>query len=215
MTGTMRRTPPLVRSVGVLLASTLVLAGCSGGDGDPSEEDPVAGSSSGPAEVESSAAADEGAEDTFADVSEPATERVAVPQVEGIEEIRFWEGSTLSDGPTQAQAALDTPDGQLVVSVSSRDGLLAMPTAEEAARRWARTNSFMDGDGTVVGPVVVDGVEVQRVTGRNGFAEVECFVHAVPDADVNVFFLFVLPDDMPAAEREERIGQVMATVELA
>ena len=52
-----------------------------------------------------------------------------------------------------------------------------------------------------------------RAQGTNGFAFIDHFVRG--NGELTATIDFVLPLDMSAAEREEYVGQVMATVRLA
>ena len=192
----------------VVLATGVALSGCS------AEEDPAQGASA--SAVPSSAALDpreeEEPEDTFADVEEPATVPMPAGRQPGVRAVNAWEGAKVLDGkdPIAAELVLG-PSRAAVLLVNSVDGLSARGSGEAELRYWRKRNLFTEGPVEVMDPVVVDGVEMQHARGSSAVDLVDWFVYAVDDLTVEV--LFFLPLDFSEEEREEYIGQVMATLE--
>lgn len=192
------------------LAAAAVLTGCSG------EEDPApratasAGSSS--EAVEPRAEVDSEPEDTWADVEVPATVPMPAGRQPGVRAANAWEGAKVLDGkdPIAAELVLG-PSRAAVLLVNSVDGLSARGSGEAELRYWRKRNLFTEGPVEVMDPVVVDGVELQHARGSSAVDLVDWFVYAIDDLTVEV--LFFLPLDFSEEEREEYIGQVMATLE--
>ncbi|MSY86104.1 MAG: hypothetical protein F2693_15495 [Actinobacteria bacterium] len=123
-----------------------------------------------------------------------------------------WEGAKVLDGkdPIAAELVLG-PSRAAVLLVNSFDGLAARGSGEAELRYWRKRNLFTEGPVEVMDPVVVDGVEMQHARGSSAVDLVDWFVYAIDDLTVEV--LFFLPLDFSEEEREEYIGQVMATLE--
>lgn len=191
-------------------------AGCTGGPATDTGEPPPSPESSAPSSpgtLDAAQSTSAALPDTYAGVAEPATVRVPLAVLDGIEDVRFWKGSTIEEGPTQVFGDLTRKDGEEeLVAVFSRAQPLAKESSEAEIRYWSKNNSFTEGRATVVDPVVVDGIEMLRAQGSNSFAEIDYFVHATGELSVGV--LFVMPKAMSDAEREDRIGQVMTTLRL-
>ncbi len=106
-------------------------------------------------------------------------------------------------------------DGEAVaVALSSRTGLLAMKNARAEMRYLDKRNGLTTEPLEMLDPVVVDGLEMARARGAsvNGL-DADFFVHATGETTIEVNFL--TPSSLSEAEREEWIGQVMATLEFS
>lgn len=191
--------------VGGVLAMTVALSGCST-DGAPAPS-PSASSAS-----TSSPTARTEPTDTYAEVVDPATERVPMEDLEGFEDVRLWAGTDVSTGPTQVFGGLDLDAGEAAVSIAYYPSVLARGSSEAEMRYWLKRSNLVDEPPREVDPVVVDGVEWLRAQGVSSVGTVDHFVRGVED--LTVFIDFVLPPELSAAEREELIGQVMSTVQL-
>lgn len=208
------RAPRLL--VAVLLVAGPALVACGGGT-TSSEEDAGRSSTSSaspsPSTAGETASGDEaGGEDTYAEVADPATERVPLEDLEGFEDVRLWEGTDVSTGPTQVFGGLDLDAGEAAVSIAYYPSVLARGSSEAEMRYWLKRSNLVDEPPREADPVVVDGVEWLRAQGVSSVGTVDHFVRGVED--LTVFIDFVLPAELPAAQREELIGQVMSTVQL-
>lgn len=198
----------------VLVAA--VLAGCAG---ESSEEasGPAVGTP-GPTQAEPSTRAepDLGSDDTgdtFADVAEPASVPLDADLADGVEAISVWEGAELLEEPGRLGGELFlSPGRSLVLFLTSTTGVLAEDTSEAAMEYWKRSNFVTEGPIEDLDPVVVDGVEMLRARGGNEVMVADVFV--LSSEDVSIEILFTTPTDWEDDLREERIAQVMATVDL-
>jgi hypothetical protein len=109
-------------------------------------------------------------------------------------------------------AGLVREDNSEVVVALQSDQVLAEPSSREEMDYWLEYTQLARRPREVE-PVVVDGVEMLRAQGTNGFAFIDHFVRG--NGELTATIDFVLPLDMSEAEREEYVGQVMATVRLA
>lgn len=199
-----------IRAVGCATAVVLTMTGCTGeapedGSVEPAE---TPATSSSPESGEPLAAP----EDTFADVEEPATVPMPTGKIPGVRSIKVWEGARVDVETTPIGAELFLGPGRsAVVLLNSFDGLSARGSGEAELRYWRKRNSFTEGPVEVMDPVVVDGVELPHARGSSELSLVDWFVYAVDGLTVEV--LFLLPLGLSEEEREEYIGQVMATLE--
>ena len=207
----------------VLLASlvlVLPLSGCAQEDDSAGGVDPSTSSSASTEATSDPTRATETAEaagtsDTFADVADPAT--MAVPArgmdaLDALADVKVWEGSDFIISDQQVTVGLVREDNSEVVVALQSDRVLAEPSSREELDYWLEYTQMADRP-REVDPVVVDGVEMLRAQGTNGFAFIDHFVRG--NGELTATMDFVLPLDMSAAEREEYVGQVMATVRLA
>ncbi|GAB2624432.1 hypothetical protein GCM10027270_08960 [Nocardioides ginkgobilobae] len=192
----------------VVLATGVALSGCS------AEEDPAQGASA--SAVPSSAALDpreeEEPEDTFADVEEPASRALDADLLDGVAAMSVWQGAELEEDSRLAVAEITVAQRPVVVSVLTQTGLTARESAQAEMRYWIKRNNTTEGPVEVLDPVVVDGAELQRVRGATiADLVVDRFFYATGEVSVDVQFL--TPTELSEAEREDYIGQVMATLE--
>lgn len=200
----MRSAPRAVACV--VLASAVVLAGCGDDAGS-------ATSQSSPSVPMSPSSRQSEPEDTYAEVADPATQRVPLEDLDGFEDVRLWEGTDVSAGPTQVFGGLDLDAGEAAVSVAYYPAALARGSSEAEMRYWLKRSNLVDEPPREVDPVVVDGVEWLRAQGVSSIGTVDHFVRGVED--LTVFVDFVLPPELSTADREDLISQVMSTVRLA
>ncbi|WP_460734848.1 hypothetical protein [Nocardioides ginkgobilobae] len=192
----------------MVLATGVALSGCS------AEEDPAQGASA--SAVPSSAALDpreeEEPEDTFADVEEPASRALDADLLDGVAAMSVWQGAELEEDSRLAVAEITVAQRPVVVSVLTQTGLTARESAQAEMRYWIKRNNTTEGPVEVLDPVVVDGAELQRVRGATiADLVVDRFFYATGEVSVDVQFL--TPTELSEAEREDYIGQVMATLE--
>ncbi len=201
-----------------LLAAGAVLSGCAGGE-DVDATAPVSSAPSSGA-AESSSTEEPGTEepetepeDTWADVEEPAPVALDADLVEGLDAISVWEGTDVQDEPGYIGGELFLGPGRsLVTLVSERADFLSEGSPEAQLRKWRRDNVVSNGPARELDPVVVDGVEMLRGRAEGPALVGDVFIVAQEDLAIEV--LITTPTDFSEAEREEAIGQVMATVEL-
>lgn len=190
----------------------MAVTGCSGESPQGVALQPSATPESSTSRSEAPEQSPAAAEDTFADVAEPATVPMPTGKVPGVRSVRVWEGSRVDVKTTPIGAELFLGPGRsAVVLLNSFDGLLARGSGEAELRYWRKRNLFTEGPVEVMDPVVVDGVELPHARGSSALSLVDWFVYAIEDLTVEVIFL--LPLDFSDAEREEYIAQVMATLE--
>ena len=152
--------------------------------------------------------------DTYADV-EPAPQALDASLVEGVEAFAIWADAEPEETPQQLGGGTRTADGEAVaVALSSRTGLLAMKNARAEMRYLDKRNGLTTEPLEMLDPVAVDGLEMARARGAsvNGL-DADFFVHATGETTIEVNFL--TPSSLSEAEREEWIGQVMATLEFS
>ena len=195
----------------VLLSILAIGTGC-GDDPDQSAATPgessVSASSSTPAQPEES----EGPEETYADVAEPASRALDADLLDGVAAMSVWQGAELEEDSRLAVAEITVAQRPVVVSVLTQTGLTARESAQAEMRYWIRRNNTTEGPVEVLDPVVVDGAELQRVRGATiADLVVDRFFYATGEVSVDVQFL--TPTELSEAEREDYIGQVMATLE--
>ena len=195
----------------VLLSILAIGTGC-GDDPDQSAATPgessVSASSSTPAQPEES----EGPEETYADVAEPASRALDADLLDGVAAMSVWRGAELEEDSRLAVAEITVAQRPVVVSVLTQTGLTARESAQAEMRYWIRRNNTTEGPVEVLDPVVVDGAELQRVRGATiADLVVDRFFYATGEVSVDVQFL--TPTELSEAEREDYIGQVMATLE--
>lgn len=203
--------------VPLVLAACVGVSACSGGD-DPEPQPSIsasAGETSAPTDRGEDTGTDEGVRGTFADVSEPATVPLPAKGLEGLdayEDIRVWEGSKFIVSDEQVTAGIVLDDGSEVVVVIQSDQVLADESSRAEMDYWLEYTTLAERPREIE-PVVVDGVEMLRAQGDdNGIAFVDHFVRGTGELTATLDFL--LPLDLSRAEREEYVGQVMATVRL-
>jgi hypothetical protein len=158
---------------------------------------------------------DQEATGSFDDVADPATMSVPAKGMDALDalaDVKVWAGSTFTVSDEQVTAGLVREDNSEVVVALQSDQVLAEPSSREEMDYWLEYTQMAERP-REVDPVVVDGVEMLRAQGTNGFAFIDHFVRG--NGDLTATIDFVLPLDMSKAEREEYVGQVMATVRLA
>lgn len=212
----MRRISPVVAALAVPAA--LLLGACS-------EEPEAQTSSAQSGDSEGSADVDGGGatggttdgpgvplEDTWADVEDPATMKVPLKSVDGVESVRVWEGSRFRVNPSAVIVAVPSADRSSFQTLTlGSETLSPLASSEEAVRYWARSSGLVEGRAEVLDPVVVDGLELQHARGRNGVEVVDGYLYA--DGAIGYRVIFTTPLDYTEAQRDEAIGQVMATLE--
>lgn len=210
----MRRTPPLA-----LVTSLLVLAvGCGEGPASgpdaPGAETTAPSTAAPPTAASSPAESEPEVDDTFADVAEPASLPLDADLLDGVSAVSVWKGAELLEDEGLSTAEIKVPPGRpAAVTVLTRTQPLARDTAAAERRYWMKRNTITEGPIEVLDPVVVDGAELQRARGRTILdLVVDRFFHATGEVSVEVQFL--LPAELSEAERENYIGQVMATLDL-
>ncbi|MGV3561974.1 MAG: hypothetical protein ACO1ON_01720 [Nocardioides sp.] len=123
-----------------------------------------------------------------------------------------WQGAELEEDSRLAVAEITVAQRPVVVSVLTQTGLTARESAQAEMRYWIKRNNTTEGPVEVLDPVVVDGAELQRVRGATiADLVVDRFFYATGEVSVDVQFL--TPTELSEAEREDYIGQVMATLE--
>lgn len=210
----MRRLRSLAATLTTLTLAAVALAGCSQDSGDS----PVPGAATSLAtspdeETPGGEESSDGVEDTYADVADPATVPLDADLVAGVEAISTWEGSEVLEDPgTLGGEVFLSPGRSLVLFLTVNEGVLAEETSQAALRYWKQTNFVTEGPIEDLEPVVVDGVEMLRARGENPTMIADVFV--VGSEDVSIEVMITTPTDWDRERREERIGQVMATLEL-
>ena len=204
------------RRLAGLAALTLLVGGTTACGGDAADPRPSDGASAiGTATTSPSATPEDASPvDTYADV-EPAPQALDASLVDGVEAFGIWADAEPEETPQQLGGGTRTDDGEAVaVALSSREGLLAMKNARAEIRYLDKHNGLTTEPLRMLDPVVVDGVEMARARGAsdNGL-DADFFVHATGETTIEVNFL--TPSSLSEAEREEWIGQVMATLELS
>lgn len=204
-----------------LLALAVAVSGCSGtedpasgpdrqdaGSTSPGTSPPVTGPTEGEDEVEDAAPG------SFEGQAAPATMDLpakGLKALDALSDVQVWAGSTFVVSDEQVTADL-VQDGVEVAVVIQSDQVLAEPSSREELDYWLEHTTLVDRPREVA-PVVVDGVEVLRAQGEGGLGWIDHFVRG--NGELTATFDFILPRDMPAAEREEYVAQVMSTVRLA
>lgn len=198
-----------------LLLLTAVASGCSGDPAGSAEQQPTAASSAANGEESSqpsgSAGATGGAGGTFDGVADPATKRVPLEQLSGFADVRVWPGSTISEGTRMVSAELRSPEGSLLVGIDSTSPAIVKEDSRAELAYWMEYSNLVEGRPKEVDPVVVDGLEMLHARGQGPFGVVDYFVHGTGSATWSL--TFALPDGLGEQEREDRIAQVMATVD--
>jgi hypothetical protein len=151
---------------------------------------------------------------SFDDVADPAT--MALPAkgmdaLDALADVQVWAGSTFVVSDEQVTADL-VQDGVEVAVVIQSDQVLAEPSSRDELDYWLEHTTLVDRPREVA-PVVVAGVEVLRAQGEGGLGWIDHFVRG--NGELTATFDFILPRDMPAAEREEYVAQVMSTIRFA
>lgn len=199
------------------LAALTLLAGSTAACGDDATDPQPSGDATSIATTTASptpTTGDAAPVDTYADV-EPAPQALDASLVEGVEAFAIWADAEPEETPQQLGGGTRTADGEAVaVALSSRTGLLAMKNARAEMRYLDKRNGLTTEPLEMLDPVVVDGLEMARARGAsvNGL-DADFFVHATGDTTIEVNFL--TPSSLSEAEREEWIGQVMATLEFS
>lgn len=197
------------------LPVALLLGGCS-----DDAEAPATGSSQSPepsgstgGEVPDAADDSEAAPaETWGDVEDPATMKVPLKSVDGVESVRVWEGSRFRVTPSAVIVAVPSPDRSSFQTLTlGSDTLAAMPDSEAEVRYWARSSGLLKGRAEVLDPVVVDGLELQHARGSNEVEIVDGYLYS--DGEISYRVIFTTPLDYTEAQRDEAIAQVMATLE--
>jgi hypothetical protein len=211
----MRRSSLLVLTVA--LPTVLALGACSDGSSpsaapSSSPEGPTPSSSG--QESDEADPVEEGedeAEDTWADVTDPATMRAPLGTVEGVEDVRVWEGSRFRKNPSAVVVAVPAEGGGFQTLTLGSSTVLAEETSEAEARYWSRNSGLLAAPAKILQPVVVDGLELQHARGRNEVEVVDGYLYA--DGEISYQIIFTTPLAYTDAQRDEAIGQVMATLE--
>jgi hypothetical protein len=204
------------RRLAGLAALTLLVGGTTACGDDAADPRPSDGASAiGTATTSPSATTEDASPvDTYADV-EPAPQALDASLVDGVEAFGIWADAEAEETPQQLGGGTRTDDGEAVaVALSSREGLLAMKNARAEIRYLDRHSGLATGPLEMLDPVVVDGLEMARARGAsiNGL-DVDFFIHATGERTIELDFL--TPASLGEAEREEWIGQVMATLEIS
>lgn len=151
-------------------------------------------------------------DDTYADVADPASLALDADLLDGVAAMSVWEGARLEEDLRLTVAEITVADRPVALSVVSRTGLTARGSAEADLRYWKRYNTVSEGPVEVLDPVVVDGAELARARASTiSDLVVDRFFYATEKVSVEIQFL--TPAELSEAEREEYIGQVMATLE--
>lgn len=209
------------RTLAALVLTALTVSGCSqdpapeeaGGDPSPVATAATSSSSADGEGATGSSGAPEASGDTYADVADPASVPLDADLVEGLDAISVWEGTDVQDEPGYIGGELFLGPGRsLVTLVSERADFLSEGSPEAQLRKWRRDNVVSNGPARELDPVVVDGVEMLRGRAEGPALVGDVFIVAQEDLAIEV--LITTPTDFSEAEREEAIGQVMATVEL-
>ena len=90
----------------VVLATGVALSGCADDEGAERTAPVSAAASSGAAEPSTTGEPEAEPEDTWGDVEDPATMKVPLKSVEGVESVRVWEGSRFQVNPTSVVVAV-------------------------------------------------------------------------------------------------------------
>lgn len=138
--------------------------------------------------------------------------KVPLKSVDGVESVRVWEGSRFRVNPSAVIVAVPSADRSSFQTLTlGSETLSPLASSEEAVRYWARSSGLVEGRAEVLDPVVVDGLELQHARGRNGVEVVDGYLYA--DGAIGYRVIFTTPLDYTEAQRDEAIGQVMATLE--
>jgi hypothetical protein len=195
-----------------MLATGVALSGCADDEGAETPAPVSAAPSSGAAEPSTTEEPEPRPEDTWADVEDPATMKVPLKSVDGVESVRVWEGSRFRVTPSAVIVAVPSPDRSSFQTLTlGSDTLAAMPDSEAEVRYWARSSGLLKGRAEVLDPVVVDGLELQHARGSNEVEIVDGYLYS--DGEISYRVIFTTPLDYTEAQRDEAIGQVMATLE--
>jgi hypothetical protein len=89
--------------------------------------------------------------------------------------------------------------------------VIGKETSEAEVRYWSRNSGLLEDRAKVLDPVVVDGLELQHARGRNGVEVVDGYLYS--DGEISYRVIFTTPLSYTEAQRDEAIGQVMATLE--
>lgn len=206
---------PLATLTTLAAVTAIVLAGCSE-DPDPGGATSLSPSSGETTPGEQTAGAEEtpdAPKNTYDAVEEPAPVALDADLVDGIEAISVWEEAEPLNEQDEVGGEVSLGAGRsLVLYARTIPAPLAAGSSGAALRDWRRNNGITVGPTEVLDPVVVDGVEMLRARGENPANVVDVFILGTEGLTIEV--LFGTPIDFSEAEREEAIGQVMATVEL-
>ncbi|WP_167736424.1 hypothetical protein [Nocardioides sp. 1609] len=192
-----------------VLVAVLVLSGCDGGDGGD-------GGGGGGAEASSSASAtpseagSPSEEPTTAEPTEPAVVPASGPELTmDVATVRLPEGWELTDGQASFLATGTDPGA----GATSFIGLSQFPSLTPDPTPAELEETVLDGDlrgrGEVQDPVEVDGVEMRRLTGRDGSSSLEVFI-ALVDGDL-VTLKIRQGKDIPQDARDEVVASVLAS----
>jgi len=196
----------------VVLATGVALSGCADDEGAERTAPVSAAASSGAAEPSTTGEPEAEPEDTWGDVEDPATMKVPLKSVDGVESVRVWEGSRFRVNPSAVIVAVPSADRSSFQTLTlGSETLSPAASSEEQVRYWARSSGLVEGRAEVLDPVVVDGLELQHARGRNGVEVVDGYLYA--DGAIAYRVIFTTPLDYTEAQRDEAIGQVMATLE--
>ena len=196
----------------VVLATGVALSGCADDEGAERTAPVSAAASSGAAEPSTTGEPEAEPEDTWGDVEDPATMKVPLKSVDGVESVRVWEGSRFRVNPSAVIVAVPSADRSSFQTLTlGSETLSPLASSEEQVRYWARSSGLVEGRAEVLDPVVVDGLELQHARGRNGVEVVDGYLYA--DGAIAYRVIFTTPLDYTEAQRDEAIGQVMATLE--
>lgn len=197
------------------LAAVVLLGGCGGSattePGDPAGE-PSSDAATSPGSPASTSPGNDHETDTYAD-AEPATLALDADLLDGVSAVRVWAGSDVEETPGQVGGGTTTAEGETVaVVVHTMPAPVAKADARAEMRYWLEHNLMSTGHARELDPVVVDGEEVLRARGASiDDLVVDHFVRATGEVTVEIDFL--TPASLGEKEREEWIGQVMATVQ--
>lgn len=196
----------------VVLATGVALSGCADDEGAERTAPVSAAASSGAAEPSTTGEPEAEPEDTWGDVTDPATVPLDAELLRGVEAVSIWEGATpqVEEGLGGGELVLG-PGRSLALLVSTLPEVLAPGSSQAMLRDWSRVNGVTSSKVQELEPVVVDGQEMLRARGDNGFTVYDAFF--LGDDQIGIEVVVATPIDFTDAEREEAIGQVMVTLE--
>ncbi len=195
----------------MVLATGVALSGCADDEGAERTAPVSTAASSGAAEPSTTGEPEAEPEDTWADVEDPATMKVPLKSVDGVESVRVWEGSLFRKNPTAVVVAGPADGGGVQTLTLGSSRVIGKETSEAEVRYWSRNSGLLEDRAKVLDPVVVDGLELQHARGRNGVEVVDGYLYS--DGEISYRVIFTTPLSYTEAQRDEAIGQVMATLE--
>ncbi len=189
-----------------VLVAVLALAGCGdGGDGGAGSDGPDPSASATSSAAGSPSQAPSPTEPTEAAVVPASGPELAMD----VATVRLPEGWRLTEGQASFLATGTDPGA----GSTSFIGLSQFPSTTSDPTAAELEETVLEGDlrgrGMVQDPVEVDGVEMRRVTGRDGASSIEVLI-ALVDGDL-VTLKVRQGKDIPGAERAEVVASVLAS----